>query len=266
MTYETAVAALEAARHNGKLENIRQIVEEFERQSRSSDHWESSRLLLHACDVINSHDYGDPQGQAELLRMYARRALEQSRYASLEQELRLLAHLQHDYEGGNESWPEARLARSRRWLRALQQLAEASREAEMDSLPRLKPVPPAQNLPSGIALEHVTEGDTRNAYRSARDRNREDAEAFAVRWKLKQLRRIYEPLGAQYVVNAFARQPYNLLELKQLLNEYLMNGPEAKHRSTVLQPGSPSVAVAAVDKGRSTQITKVARRKKGSRI
>jgi hypothetical protein len=53
-----------------------------------------------------------------------------------------------------------------------------------------------QNLPSGIAPEYVAEGECRNIYRSPLDRNREDAKGFAIRWKLKQLRRIYEPLGA----------------------------------------------------------------------
>jgi hypothetical protein len=227
MTYETAIAALEAARHIGKLENVRQIVEAYERNAGSSNHWESSQLLRHACDVINSHDFGDPKGQTELIRTYAYRALQRSSYVGLEQELRLLAHLQYDYEDGNESWPEKRLLRSRKWLRALQLLVEATREAAKDSLPRLKAEPSAPELPSGVAPGHVTEVTTRNIYRSTIDRNREDAEGFAFRWKMKQLRRAYEPLALKYVSSAYAREPYDLVELKELLNAFLPGDQEA---------------------------------------
>ncbi len=239
MTYETAFAALEAARHTGKLENLRQIIEAYDREAGISNLWESSRLLLHACDVINSHDFGDHRGQTDLIRGYAQRALQQTHYASLEQELRLLAHLQHDFEDGNESWPRKRLARSRRWLRALRLLAEATQEAAVDALPQLKVVPPEQGLPSGIAPEHVANSAARNLYRSTIDRNREDAEAFALRWRMKQLRRAYEPLAVKYISMAYAREPHDLQELKQLLNTHLDAEPE-----TIREP-APRAAISS---------------------
>jgi hypothetical protein len=241
MTYETAVSALEAARNTGKLEDVRQTIDAYERQAGSSNHWESSRLLRHACDVINSHDFGDHKGQMDLIWTYARRALQRSHYASLEQELRLLAHLQYDYEDGSEPWPEKRSARSRSWLRALQLLAEATREAALDDLPRHKTAPPALGLPLGIAPEQVADADTRNLYRSEIDRNREDAEAFALRWKMKHLRRTYESLGAKYICSAYAREPFDLLELKHLLDAYMIDEPDVirkvagLHSSTQLE-------------------------------
>jgi hypothetical protein len=240
MSLESALAALDSARHGRSLEEIRRIVETFERQSGGADDWETSRLLRHACDVIRSHDFGDLQGQAELIRTYASRALLRSQFAGLEQELRLLAHLQQLDNSGND-WPSERLARSRRWLRALKSLTEAVQDAGADTLPHLKTAPPQENLPAGIAPEQVEEEAPRHAYRSARDRNREDAEAFAVRWKLKQLLSTYEPMATNYVLNAYGRKPYVLSELKQLLDEYLTGGQENANQLSPLQSGSLAV-------------------------
>jgi hypothetical protein len=222
MTYQAAAAELEAVRHSGSLERVRQIIEAYERHEGSADLAESSRLLLHACDVLNSHDFGDPEGQRELIRTYAQRALVRSDYSSVEQELRLLAHLHIDNEetAPRELWRWNRLTRARRWLRALQVLADAARDAEAAGLPAMKVAAPGQDLPSGIAAEHVEEGALRTRYRSAVDRNRQNAEEFALQWQYKRLRRVYEPLAAKYITSGYAREPHDLAELKQLLNEY----------------------------------------------
>jgi hypothetical protein len=225
MTYQEAVAELEAIRHSGNLERVRQIIEAYERQPGSSDFLDSSRLLLHACDVLSSHDLGDINGQRDLIRVYAQRALMQRSWPNLEQELRLLAHLPVDPAEATKSatWRRNRLLRSRKWLRALQALSDADKDI---GLPGLKASPPAPHLPSGIAAEHVAEGALRRDYRSAIDENRHHADEFALQWHFKRLRRVYEPLASNYITAAYAQEPHDLGELRQLLSEFPIHDRE----------------------------------------
>jgi hypothetical protein len=230
MTYQDATAALAAMRYPGDIEQIRQVIEAYDRQPGSSNLWESSCLRLQACDVLSSHDFGDHEGQAELIRTYAQQALLRSGHASIEEELRLLAHLAHDYEDVNsrQPWPVKRLARARRWLRALKVLAQDTRDFDSESLPAMKTTAPGQDLPSGVAAHHVEDSKLRSEYRRAVNSNRQDAERFAFQWRMMQLRRIYEPLATKYIASAYAREPYNLGELKRLLADY----PAQEERSS----------------------------------
>jgi hypothetical protein len=69
-------------------------------------------------------------------------------------------------------------------------------------------------------VRHVEDLEARRKYRRAVNRNRHDAERFAFQWRMTQLRCIYLPVATKYIASAYAREPYNLGELKQLLDEY----------------------------------------------
>jgi hypothetical protein len=253
MTYQAAVAELETIRHSGNLERVRQVIEAYDREAGGSDFWESSRLLLQACDVLNSHDFGDHKGQMDLIRTYARRALVRSVYTSVEQELRLLSHLHHDFEEAApiELWRRNRLTRARQWLRALQVLSDATRYLDVRDLPNMKTASPLRNLPSGVAAEHVTDGTLRGRYRSSVDRNRQESDEFALQWQLRRLRRVYEPLAAKYITSAYAQEPHDLGELKQLLNEYSIHdlepplGPELTDETVTTTEGGGLISQTA---------------------
>jgi hypothetical protein len=222
MNYQGAIAALAARRYSADIEQIREVVEEYNLHAGSSNLWESSCLLLLACDVLSSHDFGDHEGQAELIHAYAQQALLQSGLASIDQELRLLAHLVTDFEDvhSSEPWSVKRYARAGRWLRALEVLSQDTRDFDFESLPAAKTTAPAQDLPAGVAALHVKDSKLRNQYRRAVNRNRHAAERFAFQWRMTQLRRVYFPLATKYIASAYAREPYNLAELKQLLDDY----------------------------------------------
>jgi len=230
MNYQDATAALAARRYSGDIEQIREIVEEYNRQAGRSNLWESSCLLLLACDVLSSHDFGDHEGQAELIHTYAQQALLQSGLASIEQELRLLAHLVADFEDvhSSEPWPAKRYARAGRWLRVLEVLSQGTRDFDLEDLPAAKTTAPAQDLPAGVAAVHVKDSKLRNQYRRAVNSNRHAAERFAFQWRMTQLRRVYLPLATKYIASSYAREPYNLAELKQLLDDY----PVQEEKST----------------------------------
>ena len=222
MTYQDATAAVAAARFSGDIEQIRKVVEAYDREAGSSNFWECSCLLLQACDVLSSHDFGDHASQAELIRTYAQRALLCNGHACIEQELRLLAHLLEDYEDADSSqpWPVKRWARAQRWVRVLKALAQDTRDFDSETLPAMQPGAPARDLPSGVAAHHVEDVTVRNRYRRTVNSNRHDADRFAFQWRMTQLRRTYEPLATKYIAGAYARGPYNLGELKRLLEDY----------------------------------------------
>jgi hypothetical protein len=222
MTYQDASGALAAERFSGNLEKIRTIVEAYHRDAGSSNLWEHSSLLLQACDVLSSHDFGDHASQAELLRTYAQQALLGSGLASIERELRLLAHLLHDFEDNNsgQPWPVKRFARAQRWLRALKVLAQDTRDFDSASLPAIKTPAPVEDLPTGVAAHHVKDLEIRTRYRQALDNTRHNADRFAFQWRMRQLLHTYEPLATRYIAGAYAQAPYKLGELKRLLEDY----------------------------------------------
>lgn len=219
MTFEEAVKQLDEMRHTGDLETFRRLVDATEPQLSGED---SVRFLLHACDILSSHDLGDYESQTILTHRYAGSALDRNLLTGLERELRILAYLEHDYRKaaeGKQDWQMKRLSHSRKWLRALRIIEETNEEPAIGDLPHLKPLPPEAHLPAGVSPEHLAESPARDKYLNSIQANRQKAERFALRWRLEQLRRLYEPIAARYILSAYGREPYNLEEMRELFSE-----------------------------------------------
>ena len=96
----------------------------------------------------------------------------------------------------------------------------------------------------------------RNQYRRAVSSNRHDAERFAFQWRMTQLRRIYLPLATKYIASAYAREPYNLGELKQLLDDYPIQEKKSRRgRSDVSTKDKRSQALEAISMAGPSIIT-----------
>jgi hypothetical protein len=220
MTSEDPLNQLDEIRRSGDLEKLRQLVDSTERRLSRED---SVPFLLRACDILSSHDFGDYEKQTILAHRYARLALDRNLLAALEKELRILAHLEHDYGKAAEAeqdWEKRRLSHSRKWLRALRLIEEMNERFPIEEVPHLKALPPEAHLPSGVSPEHLAESPVRNKYLSSIEFNRQKAERFALRWRLKQLRKLYEPMAARYILSAYGREPFKLDELRRLFGEF----------------------------------------------
>jgi hypothetical protein len=220
MRYEEATQLLEQACASRDLKGLTKLLEEAEHGLVYGSH-NSASFLLQACDVLSSYDFGDHEKQQALIHRYARKALDYQEMAHLESELKMLAHLQHDFDGEAEPgdpWPVRRLSNARRWLRALQRLEELTDpDFNFNDLPSLnRPRPLKEKLTSSASESSANAADN-----AAWRQNSHKAESFARQWRLRTLHRTYEPIAAKYIINAFGKEPYNLRELRNLLNDYL---------------------------------------------
>jgi hypothetical protein len=236
MTHQDAIRSLNAVRYSGRLQEVTGILEAYQRETGAADALESARVFLSACDLLSSHDFGDYAQQARLLHAYAERGLLRSVEGSADQQLRLLAHLQHDYEEGaksSEEWRTKRLRRALQWLRCLEVLAENGLAGDDQLLQRGKPQPPVRELPHGVADYHVSDPKIRRDYRSAVDKHRQRTEEATLRRRLIRLYQVYEPLAAKYITRSYARAPFDLAELGRLLTHYGSVDASASSRVTV---------------------------------
>ena len=223
MTHQDAIRSLDAVRYSGKLQEVTEILEAYRREMGAADPLESARVFLSACDLLSSHDFGDYAQQARLLHAYAERGLLRSIEGSADQQLRLLAHLQHDYDEdtkSSEEWRTKRLRRALQWLRCLEVLAESGLPDDDQLLQRGGPQPPERELPHGVADHHVSDPKLRSDYRSAIDKHRQRTEEATFRRRLIRLYQIYEPLAAKYITSSYAHAPFDLAELGRLLTHY----------------------------------------------
>lgn len=229
MTSEQAIRHLDEKWRSDDLDAFRQLVDAAERELVGED---SVRFLLHACDLLSSHDLGDHEAQLNLMHRYARWAFNQNLITSLEREFRILAHLAYDHKKSAESdtdWQARRLSLSRRWLHALNLTEQECEKFEINRVPDLKALLPKGHLPAGISPSQVSELDERAKYLNSIEINRHRAEAFEVGWRLKQLTSVYRPMAARYILSAYGREPFDLDELAELLAPFAAEPRRVAH-------------------------------------
>jgi hypothetical protein len=229
MNYLQAAERLEHLRYSADLERLQKTVEDLEGEVRSEGPEHYFRFMLHASNVLSTHNFGDFDRQASLAHKYADAALASVPAMPLEEEFQALVHLEDDFEDAQapHQWPEKRRRRVTRWLQALQRLdQETDPNFDITDLPSLHPVPPSDvRVIPGADPSAVRNPVRRKQYDQALQRNREKVKAFGTQVKLRELQARFEALAIDYIAQAYSHPPPNSAELEQLLKQSKL-GPE----------------------------------------
>src|ERR1700674_5411212 len=128
MKHQQAEQELEPLRYSEDLNRLQSTVEKLDKQMSQETADEHFRFLLHVCNVLSTHHFGDSDLQRQLIPSYAAKPLGKLPALPLREEFELLVHLEEDFADprGQQDWPEKRRQRVSRWLRALQRLDQAT--------------------------------------------------------------------------------------------------------------------------------------------
>ena len=223
MNYRQAAEQLEPLRYSQDLDRLQKTVEDLERKVRNEGAEHYFRFMLHASNVLSTHDFGDFARQTSLAHKYADAALSSIPAMPLEEEFQVLVHLQDDFEDAHalQQWPDKRRRRVARWLQALQRLEqETDPKFDIKDLPALNPpVPPGVKVFPGADPSAVRNPIRRKQYEQALQKNREKAKAFGTQVKLRELHARFVPLAIEYISHAYSHPPVDSAELERLLKQ-----------------------------------------------
>jgi hypothetical protein len=135
-------------------------VEPVESAMRTDDPESYARFVIAVCDQLNSPEFGD-WGRQDMVGKYARLALRHTRVLPPAAELHLLAHV----------WAvpsDDRREFAGRWLASLARLErEIGPTFDPADVPLLKVRVPGDDLPAGVAEDHVRDPVVRQRYSQA---------------------------------------------------------------------------------------------------
>jgi hypothetical protein len=182
------------------------------------------RFFEELCRRLSSFDLGNWPEQDRLVRKYANVALRNAPELPLAAELALLEHLvpvaPHGTPGG-AAWQATRRDAATRWLSALRRLdEEVDGDFDPDDVPLVNVPVPGENLPAGVAPEHVSDPALRREYERTVQRNAEHAVRYLRQVELRRLREHYRPVATRAIVDSYAQPPDDTDELRQLLADH----------------------------------------------
>lgn len=221
---------VEALRAAGDLSGLAALADEINNKKEELGVERYADLMLAVSGTLASYDFKDDR-QYALARKYAALALEHADGMPLETEIRLALYLQGDDEprpdpAGAEEWSQERSRRARHWLHAWQRLEkEVDSRADADDRPLLSVMPPPGAHPRipGISPEAIKDPKLRAQYEAAIAANRRKIEHYNRQHELRQLDQLFTKRAEEYVIKLYSTPPYNLEELRQYLNSYLMD-------------------------------------------
>lgn len=140
-------------------------------------------------------------------------------------------------------WLLLRQSTTKHWLYTLYRLEkETDPNFNFNDLPAANIAPPSDTvLSSGTDPKGIKDKTTRTAYEAAIEKNKQKTLKYNQQYKLRRLSETYCPFIEKDIVMAYSTAPYNLPELRQLLDYYKLNEKEkAKILSGVSTiPNSP---------------------------
>jgi len=233
MNYRQAAERLEPLRYSRDLDRLQKTVQDLEGEVRKEGAEHHFRFLLHASDVLSTHDFGDFARQTLLAHKYADAALASIPAMPLEEEFQALVHLQDDFEDTQapQQWPDKRRRRVTRWLQALRRLdQETDPNFDIKDLPALNPpAPPGLKAFPGADPSAVRNPLRRKQYEKMLQKYRDKANTFGIQVKLRELHTRFVPLAIEYISPAYSRPPANFAELELRLKQSKV-GPERQKK------------------------------------
>jgi hypothetical protein len=238
VVYENDLKYLESFETSRDLGGFEEAIKRIEQKWDETGSPYYFDLLLRACDLLSSVDWGDSERQYALEQNYAVLALTKSEQVPLEVEVRLLLHLQNVPSKSacmsEEAWARLRNERAQLWLRAWQRLENAfDEDFDFDDYPDINVMPPlSSGLPAGISPEHITDPELRAEYEATISENEKRIREYNRQDSLRKTRLWFLPKAERYIVKAYSESPLDLKELESYLEMYVA---DEKARSRILE-------------------------------
>jgi len=193
-------------------------------------------LLMTNISLILKNFNFDNDKQFGLSQKYALLVLGASTKLPIDTELALVLCLNHNSgylgytkvinrEVQSEEWIKERAYKAKLWLHAWQRLEkeidrkfnfdDPQNEIELNVAP-----PPVTGLPSGVAPESIKDPKLRAEYETAIAKNTEKIQKANTQNTLRNLDKRISKRAEEFIIAEYSIKPYNLKELRQLLNGY----------------------------------------------
>ena len=173
----------------------------------------------------------------ELVREYALLPLNEPNEISCDEELQLADIVKTDMNTPQapigQDWVQKRrkdvTVKLHAWKRLLDTIDQSW---DPNDLPLRNVLPPvATGLPAGVAPSAIEDTNLRTEYMVAIEKSRQKAERYNKQYRLRKWLKRFPPRAERYIVRAYSKQPFNLEELKQYLDNYTV---EEKTKAKIL--------------------------------
>jgi hypothetical protein len=238
MQYQEALRRLASFRESRDLDGLEHAADLLETELKKGGKQAHLAFLLQVCNLLSSIDFGNYDRQHSLIRRFAEKGLKGPAAIPVDMELQLMLLLEHASEdvhakATTQERAEMRRARTIRWLRALQRVAdEIDKNFDFNDLPELNIAPPpGAKVSAGAAPGHISDPKVRAQYEAAIANNKRKAETLTRQLQLRQMLKTIAPEAEQFIIRAYSRPPFNLAELKDLLDRHL---PKNRRRDAIL--------------------------------
>ena len=184
--------------------------------------------ILAVCQDLSSGRFNDKR-QHSLARKYATLALKDPNEIPLETELKLVGHVMTDmvmpWAPKGQDWARKRREDVEVRFHAWKRLIEAiDPNWDPNDVPLVNISPPrAAGTRAGVAPETIKDPKLRAEYEAAIEKNRQKAERYSQQNRLHKWQRRFPQRAEEYIVQAYSKPPFNLEELKQYLQTYVVD-------------------------------------------
>jgi len=225
------IKALEKSFKDGPVNDLKEY-EKFadEIQSKwvgkNKEHY--ANLMLEICGPLSSGRFNEDR-QYALAREYALSALEDTNEIPLETELELIGHVISDMvtprAPKGEIWSLQRKKDVEVRLHAWKRLIDAIDPNWDPNEILLSPnaVAASMGFPGTIDPEGIKDPNLRAEYEAAIQKNRQKIERYSEQNKLHKWLKRFPKRAEEYIILAYSKPPFNLEELKQYLEKYILD-------------------------------------------
>ncbi len=230
-TYEKTLDYIEHLQRSKDIDGLEKAAQKAQQQWKNKAAPTYAKLMLSIAQTFSTYDFGASNSirQLQLAKWYANLGIDKAEFLSIDTEVALvpLATLRvsnFPQQITNES-SSLRLKEAELWLHAWRRI-EASIDKNFDfkKVPSFKVTPPSgTHLPTGIAPSEIEDVALRTQYQAALDKNAQVAERYREQRRLQTLNEIFPKQAEEYIVSSYSLLPYNMPELKKLLDEYVVD-------------------------------------------
>lgn len=183
------------------------------------------RQTLDICNALVSHPMDGTPLRLQLANQFGLDALEQADLMPIELEIAFLQCLLNDTGAAkpDDEWVTLRGKKAALYLHAWKRL-DAMIDPNFDlSVPisiNVMP-PPGAGIPPGGDPSAITDPNIRKEYEALIEQNRKNIVKYNEQRRLRDLNKVYQRQAEQYLITAYSTPPYNIEELRTLLNQYI---------------------------------------------
>jgi len=182
------------------------------------------RQTLEICQALISSN-NNLRLRLQLVHKYGLEALNQAAQMPIETEIELLQCLLTDQEVVDtaEDWISLRHQKSILYLAAWQRLDKMiDRKFDFNYVPSSTVMPPiGVKIDPGASPEAITDPKLRKEYEVLIEANNKKIEYYNQQHSLNMIDIVYPSQAEKYLIAAFAIPPYNIEDLRALMNHYL---------------------------------------------